>query len=91
VARLAVSGIATITDRVVQASLKPPGEFGKRSEETARSKNRNRASDRRHNGRRPHRALQLQPPDHPIADVTTERVKRRPVLGGLVNQYERTD
>ncbi|MCK9931354.1 integrase core domain-containing protein [Frankia sp. Mgl5] len=44
-----------------------------------------------YNGRRPHRALRLQPPrpDHPIADVTTEQIKRRPVLGGLINEYER--
>jgi putative transposase len=46
---------------------------------------------RHYNGRRPHRALQLQPPrpDHPIADLTTERIKRRPVLGSLINEYER--
>src|SRR5580704_1939250 len=47
---------------------------------------------RHYNGRRPHRALQLQPPrpDHPVADLSQERVKRRPVLGGLLNEYERT-
>ena len=47
---------------------------------------------RHYNGRRPHRALQLQPPrpDHPVADLSRERVKRRPVLGGLLNEYERT-
>jgi len=46
---------------------------------------------RHYNGRRPHRALQLQPPrpDHPIADLSRERVKRRPVFGGLLNEYER--
>ena len=44
-----------------------------------------------YNGRRPHRSLQLQPPrpDHPVADLSQERIKRRPVLGGLVNEYER--
>ncbi len=54
-----------------------------------------------YNGRRPHRTLHLQPtrpapprpglawPDHPIADVTTKRIKRRPALGGLINEYER--
>ncbi|SBW26977.1 hypothetical protein FDG2_5110 [Candidatus Protofrankia californiensis] len=38
------------------------------------------------------RALHLQPPrpDHPITGVTTGRIKRRPVLGGLINEYERT-
>ena len=47
---------------------------------------------RHYNGRRPHRALRLQPPrpDHPVADLSQERVKRRPVLGGLLNEYERT-
>ena len=47
---------------------------------------------RHYNGRRPHRALQLQPPrpDYPVADLSQERVKRRPVLGGLLNEYERT-
>ncbi len=43
-----------------------------------------------YNGRRPHRSLQLQPPrpDHPVADLSKERIKRRLVLGGLVNEYE---
>jgi putative transposase len=47
---------------------------------------------RHYNGRRPHHALQLQPsrPNHPVADLSQERVKRRPVLGGLLNEYERT-
>jgi len=46
---------------------------------------------RHYNGRRPHRALQLQPPrpDHPEADLSREQIKRRPVLGGLLNEYER--
>jgi putative transposase len=44
-----------------------------------------------YNGRRPHRSRQLRPPrpDHPVADLSKERVKRRPVLGGLINDYER--
>jgi hypothetical protein len=44
-----------------------------------------------YNGRRPHRAQRLLPPrsDHPPADLTYERIKRRPVLGGLINEYER--
>jgi putative transposase len=44
-----------------------------------------------YNGRRPHRSRQLHPPrpDHPIADLSRERIKRRPVLGGLINEYER--
>jgi hypothetical protein len=46
---------------------------------------------RHYNGRRPHRALQLQPPqpDHPVADLSQEQIKRRSVLGGLLNEYER--
>jgi putative transposase len=44
-----------------------------------------------YNGRRPHRGRQLRPrrPDHPVADLSRERVRRRPVLGGLINEYER--
>jgi putative transposase len=44
-----------------------------------------------YNGRRPHRSRKLHPPrpDHPIADLSRERIKRRPVLGGLINEYER--
>jgi putative transposase len=46
---------------------------------------------RHYNGWRPHRALELQPPrsERPVADLTHERIKRRPILGGLVNEYER--
>jgi transposase InsO family protein len=43
-----------------------------------------------YNGRRPHRALQLQPPrpDLPDANLDYRRIRRRPVLGGLINEYE---
>jgi putative transposase len=43
-----------------------------------------------YNGRRPHRSLQLHPPrpDHPVADLSRQRIKRCPVLGGLINEYE---
>ena len=43
------------------------------------------------NGRRPHRSRQLRPPrpDHPVADLSQERIQRRPVLGGLINEYGR--
>jgi putative transposase len=46
---------------------------------------------RHYNGRRPHRARNLRPPQptHPAADLSHERIKRRPVLGGLINEYER--
>jgi Integrase core domain len=44
-----------------------------------------------YNARRPHRSRQLHPPrpDYPVADLSQERIKRRPVLGGLINEYER--
>ena len=44
-----------------------------------------------YNGRRPHRALQLQPPrpDLPAPDLDYRRIRRRPVLGGLINEHER--
>ncbi len=44
-----------------------------------------------YNGPRPHRSRQLRPPrpDHPVADLPQERIKRRPILGGLINEYER--
>ena len=44
-----------------------------------------------YNGRRPHRSRQLHPPppDYPAADLSRERIKRRPILGGLINEYER--
>jgi putative transposase len=46
---------------------------------------------RHYNGRRPHRARDLHPPrpTHPVADLSYEQIKRRPVLGGLINEYER--
>jgi putative transposase len=44
-----------------------------------------------YNGRRPHRSRQLHPPrpDYPPVDLSRERIKRRPVLGGLISEYER--
>ena len=44
-----------------------------------------------YNGRRPHRSLLLHPPrpDHPVADLSKKRIQRRPLLGGLINEYER--
>jgi putative transposase len=46
---------------------------------------------RHYNGRRPHRARKLRPPQptHPVANLSHERIKCRPVLGGLINEYER--
>jgi hypothetical protein len=31
----------------------------------------------------------LRPPGHPAADLSQKQAKRRPVLGGLLNEYER--
>jgi putative transposase len=47
---------------------------------------------RHYNGQRPHRGRQLRlpRPDHPVADLSRERIKRRAVLGGLINEYERS-
>ena len=44
-----------------------------------------------YNGRRPHRALSLLPPrpDHPAPDLDHRRIRRRSVLDGLINEYER--
>ena len=44
-----------------------------------------------YDGRRPHRSRELRPPrpDHRVADLSRERIKRRPVLGGLLNEYKR--
>jgi putative transposase len=44
-----------------------------------------------YSGRRPHRSRQLCPPrpDHPIADLSKERIKRRPVLSGVISEYGR--
>jgi putative transposase len=46
---------------------------------------------RHYNGRRPHRARDLHAPrpTHPVADLNAKRITRRPVLGGLINEYER--
>ncbi|MGC9668504.1 integrase core domain-containing protein [Planosporangium sp. 12N6] len=46
---------------------------------------------RHYNARRPHRALAMQPPrsDRPPADSAHQRIKRRPILGGLITEYDR--
>jgi len=46
---------------------------------------------RHYNGQRPHRSRELRPPrrDHTIVDLSQEQIKRRPVLGSLINEYER--
>jgi putative transposase len=43
-----------------------------------------------YNGRRPHRALRLRPrrPTSSVPEPVDDRIRRRPILGGLVNEYE---
>jgi putative transposase len=45
-----------------------------------------------YNQHRPHRAMDLRPPDGgdtPADDLTAARIRRRKVLGGLIHEYER--
>jgi transposase InsO family protein len=46
---------------------------------------------RHYNGRRPHRSRAPRPPrpDHPIADLSRQRIRRQPAPGGLSNEYQR--
>jgi transposase InsO family protein len=47
-----------------------------------------------YNKHRPHRARDLRPPDAAedpraaVADITTAKIRRRRVLGGLISEYE---
>jgi transposase InsO family protein len=43
-----------------------------------------------YNTQRPHRALQFHSPhpEHSVADPGHRKIRRRPVLGGLINEYE---
>jgi hypothetical protein len=43
-----------------------------------------------YNRQRPHRARQLRPPrpQAPVPEPIHGRIRRRPVLGGLINEYE---
>ncbi|GAA1531875.1 hypothetical protein GCM10009827_057020 [Dactylosporangium maewongense] len=42
-----------------------------------------------YNGHRPHRSLGQRPPNPPsqVVDLTAARVQRRPIPGGLINEY----
>jgi hypothetical protein len=52
------------------------------------------ASRRSYNAHRPHQSLGQRSPDADpaipasITDLTGTRIKRRPILGGLINEYE---
>jgi putative transposase len=76
--RFALTARTEITDRVLI--------FGERHLRTILTQ-----YEAHYNGRRPHRSRPLRPPrpDHPPADLSHKRIKRRPVLGGLINEYER--
>jgi putative transposase len=43
-----------------------------------------------YNRQRPHRALQLRPPrpESPVPEPINGKIRRRPILGGLINHYE---
>ena len=43
-----------------------------------------------YNGRRPHRALRATSaaPGSPVPEPVRGRIRRRPILGGLINEYE---
>src|SRR3954447_26178092 len=43
-----------------------------------------------YSARRPHRALRLRPPrpTSPVPQSVHGRIRRRPILGGLINEYE---
>jgi putative transposase len=76
--RFVLTARTEVTDRMLI--------FGQRHLQTVLAK-----YEAHYNGRRPHRSRQLHPPrpDHPIAHTSQEQTKRRPVLGGLINECER--
>jgi hypothetical protein len=43
-----------------------------------------------YNRKRPHRSLQLRPPrpNAAVPEPIRGRIRRRPILGGLINEYE---
>ena len=75
--RFALTARTEVTDRMLI-----PGERRLRSVPAGYA--------RHYNGRRPRRSRALRPPrpGHPIGDLSQQRIRRRPVLGGLINQYE---
>jgi transposase InsO family protein len=46
-----------------------------------------------YNGHRPHRSLGQRPPSQPpqVVDLNAARVQRRPILGGLINEYSQAE
>jgi putative transposase len=43
-----------------------------------------------YNTQRPHRAIRLRPPrpQSPVPEPIHGKIRRRPILGGLINEYE---
>ena len=41
-----------------------------------------------YNRARPHRGLQLAPPQPPLEPTVTGTIRRRDILGGLIHEYE---
>ena len=68
---------------------------GHRSDANSRTRHLHAVLDEyvaHYNQHRPHRAMDLGPPDGsdtPVADLATTRIRRRKVLGGLIHEYER--
>jgi putative transposase len=76
--RFALTARTELTDRILI--------FGERHLQTVLAR-----YSTHYNGRRPHRALRLRPPrpDHPVPNLSQKRIRRQPILGGLINEYER--
>jgi len=76
--RFVLSARTEVTDRMLI--------FDRRHLRTARA-----GYEAHYNGRRPRLSRQLHPPrpDRPVADLSQQRIRRRPVLGGLINEYQR--
>ncbi|MEU4742404.1 hypothetical protein AB0G02_18330 [Actinosynnema sp. NPDC023658] len=88
IARLVAADPDTVRDRPVSPRSAHPAA----PVEVPRVDTRPRGKCVSHyNHRRPHQALQLTPPrpDRPIAQPDTS-IRRRPVLDGLINEYEPT-
>jgi transposase InsO family protein len=75
--RLVLTVRTEVTDRMLI--------FGERHLRTALA-----AYAAHYNTQRPHRALQLYPPrpKSPLPEPVHGRIRRRPILGGLINEYE---
>jgi hypothetical protein len=83
---------AVPADAGIEALKIPPRQLaGERLRGKVRAQTILAEYEAHYNGRRPHRSRRLRPPrpDHPVADPSRKRIQRRPVLGGLISEYER--